>query len=125
MQDVQGAQVLVVDDEVSIRNLLRVSLESRGFLVREAENGSSALAAIATESPQLIVLDLGLPDIDGLEVLKRLREWSKTPVLILTVEDDENKKVELLDAGADDYLTKPFGVPEFLARVRVALRRHS
>jgi two-component system KDP operon response regulator KdpE len=122
---VKEARILVVDDEASIRNLLRVSLESEGFSVALAENGGIALHSAPEFHPHLIILDLGLPDMDGLEVLKRLRSWTTIPIVILTVVDDERKKVELLDAGADDYLTKPFSMPELLARVRVGIRRHN
>jgi two-component system KDP operon response regulator KdpE len=117
-----SVRILLVDDEASIRNLLRISLESHGFQVSEAENGQRGLKMAVDFHPHLIILDLGLPDVDGLEVLKSLREWTKIPILILTVSDDEATKVQLLDAGANDYLTKPFSMPELLARVRVALR---
>lgn len=118
-----GKRLLVIDDEKAIRRLLRASLEAAGYVVMEAVDGAAGLREAATQAPELVVLDLGLPDMGGLEVLKRLREWSKVPVLILTVQDSEADKVALLDAGADDYLTKPFGVPELLARLRV-LERH-
>lgn len=117
-----GARILVIDDEQAIRRFLRISLEAEGYTYLEAENGEGGLVAAATHRPELIILDLGLPDADGATVLQRLREWSSVPVIILTVRDSESEKVTLLDAGADDYLTKPFGVPELLARVRVALR---
>ncbi len=116
------AKILVIDDETAIRRFLRISLEAEGFQVIEATSGKEGLAMAASHVPQVIVLDLGLPDMDGGEVLHQLREWTDMPVIILTVRDDERTKVALLDAGADDYLTKPFGVPELLARVRVALR---
>jgi two-component system, OmpR family, KDP operon response regulator KdpE len=116
--------VLVIDDERPIRRLLRVLLEAQGYQVCEAETGNLGLQLAATRRPDVILLDLGLPDMDGLVVLKRLREWSRTPVLILTVRDREADKVAALDNGADDYLTKPFGTDELLARLR-ALRRHS
>lgn len=115
-------RILIIDDELAIRNLLRLSFESAGFKVGEAENGEKGLKKAADFHPHLIVLDLGLPDKSGFDVLKELRKWTKVPVLVLTVSDDESTKVALLDGGADDYLTKPFGVPELLARVRVALR---
>ena len=118
-----GKRLLVIDDEKAIRRLLRASLEAAGYVVLEAVDGAAGLREAATQAPELVVLDLGLPDMGGLEVLKRLRAWSKVPVLILTVQDSEADKVALLDAGADDYLTKPFGVPELLARLRV-LERH-
>ncbi len=117
-------RILIVDDEPAIRNLLKISFLSGGFKVEEAENGEQGLKRASEFHPHLIILDLGLPDIDGLYLLKELRKWTKVPVIVLTVSDDEKSKVTLLDAGADDYLTKPFGVPELLARVRVALRNH-
>ena len=116
-------EVLVIDDEVQIRRLLRVTLEGAGFRVREAEGGEPGLAEAATKRPDAIILDLGLPDVPGLEVLKRLREWSRLPVLILSVRGQEADKIEALDAGADDYLSKPFGGGELLARLRAMLRR--
>jgi len=115
---------LVIDDERAIRRLLRLLLESQGYQVCEAETGNLGLQMAATRRPDVILLDLGLPDMDGLTVLKRLREWTRTPILILTVRDGEADKVAALDNGADDYLTKPFGGNELLARLR-ALRRHS
>ena len=114
---------LIVDDEVQIRRLLRVALEAENYQVREAENGRQGLVEIANYKPAIVLLDLGLPDMDGLELLKRLREWSEAPVIVLTVRDDENEKVTALDAGADDYVTKPFGTPELLARLRAAQRK--
>lgn len=115
--------VLVVDDEVQIRRLLRATLEGAGYAMREAATGQLALNEIAFRQPDAVVLDLGLPDMSGLEVLRRLREWTEVPVLILSVLGQEEDKVAALDAGADDYLTKPFGGAEFLARIRVMLRR--
>ena len=117
------SEVLVIDDEVQIRRLLRVTLEGAGFRVREAEGGALGLAEAATKRPDAIILDLGLPDLPGIEVLKRLREWSRLPVLILSVRGQEADKIEALDAGADDYLSKPFGGGELLARLRAMLRR--
>ena len=114
---------LIIDDEVQIRRLLRVALEADNYQVREAENGRQGLVEIANYKPAIVLLDLGLPDMDGLELLKRLREWSETPVIVLTVRDDENEKVTALDAGADDYVTKPFGTPELLARLRATQRK--
>lgn len=114
---------LVIDDELQIRRLLGVALEGAGYLVREAESGSHGLQAVSTLRPDVILLDLGLPDLDGLTVLRRLREWSRTPVVILTVRDAEEDKVVALDAGADDYVTKPFSTAELLARLRAAQRR--
>ena len=118
----EQTRILVIDDEPAIRNLLRLNLESQGFVMTEAETGEAGLRAAETSHPHLIILDLGLPDLSGLDVLKRFRTWTSIPILILTVADDEETKVDLLDAGADDYLTKPFGIPELLARIRVGLR---
>ena len=115
--------VLVIDDEVQIRRLLRITLEAAGINVVEADTGRIGLEEAARSHPDAVVLDLGLPDMGGLEVLKLLREWSKVPVLVLTVLAAEADKVSALDAGADDYLTKPFGSAELLARIRAILRR--
>ena len=114
---------LVIDDEVQIRRLLRVALESENYQVDEAQTGQQGLVEIANRKPAIILLDLGLPDMEGLEVLKRLREWSEAPVLVLSVRDDEGGKVAALDAGAEDYVTKPFSTPELLARLRAAQRK--
>ena len=114
---------LVIDDEVQIRRLLRVVLEGEDYEVHEAESGQHGLQEVAARRPNIILLDLGLPDMDGLEVLKRLREWSEAPVLVLSVRDDEQGKVAALDAGAEDYVTKPFSTPELLARLRAAQRK--
>jgi two-component system KDP operon response regulator KdpE len=114
---------LIIDDEVQIRRLLRVALESQNYQVHEAETGQQGLVDLANSKPSVVLLDLGLPDLDGLEVLKRLREWSEAPVVVLTVRDDEREKVAALDAGADDYVTKPFSSPELLARLRAAQRK--
>ena len=114
---------LIIDDEVQIRRLLRVALENENYQVHEAETGQQGLAEISNRRPAIVLLDLGLPDMDGLEVLKRLREWSEAPVLILSVRDDEAGKVAALDAGAEDYVTKPFSTSELLARLRVAQRK--
>ena len=114
---------LVIDDEVQIRRLLRVALENENYQVHEAETGQQGLMEIATRKPDVILLDLGLPDLEGFEVLKRLREWSEAPVIVLTVRDDVQEKVAALDAGADDYVTKPFSTPELLARLRVVQRK--
>lgn len=116
------ARILIVDDEAPIRRFLRVALEAEGHEVIESATARDGLATTARESPALVVLDLGLPDADGLKVLRELRRWSQVPVLILSVRADEAGKVEALDAGAQDYVVKPFGVKEFLARVRGLLR---
>lgn len=118
-------KIVIIDDETSIRRFLKVSLEAHGFQVFEAASGGVGLQEVIARRPDIILLDLGLPDLSGIEVLKRLREWSKTPIIVLTVKDLESEKVEALDQGADDYVTKPFGVPELLARIRVALRHVS
>jgi two-component system, OmpR family, KDP operon response regulator KdpE len=117
-----GVRILVIDDEAAIRRLLKISLEAEGYVFLEAADGQQGLVMASTQRPELVILDLGLPDNDGLIILKRLREWSAVPVIVLTVRDSDAEKVALLDAGADDYLTKPFSVPELLARARVALR---
>ena len=114
---------LIIDDEVQIRRLLRVALEAAGYAAHDAETGQMGLQEIALRRPDVVLLDLGLPDMGGLEVLRRLREWSEVPVLILSVRDAESDKVAALDAGADDYVTKPFSTAELLARLRVAQRR--
>jgi two-component system KDP operon response regulator KdpE len=115
--------VLVIDDEAAIRRLLRAALEPQNYQVCEAETGQLGLQEAVGRRPDVVILDLGLPDMDGLTVLKRLREWSQTPVLVLTVRDREADKVAALDSGADDYLTKPFGTAELLARLRAVQRR--
>jgi two-component system KDP operon response regulator KdpE len=115
--------VVVIEDEASIRHFLLAALEQEGLYVHEAETGRAGMIAVETRKPDLVILDLGLPDIDGVEVIRRLREWSEIPILVLSARTQEAQKVEALDAGAEDYLTKPFGVAECLARVRVLLRR--
>lgn len=121
-----GARILVVDDEAPIRRFLRISLQSEGYAVIEADSAQAALALAATRTPDLVVLDLGLPDADGKEVLRELRGWSRVPVIVLSVRTAESEKVLALDDGANDYVTKPFGIQEFLARVRNLLRqRHA
>jgi two-component system KDP operon response regulator KdpE len=117
-----GVRVLVVDDERPIRRFLQASLSAHGCTVFEAATGQEALSAVATDRPDVVILDLGLPDIDGIEVTRQLREWTSIPIIILSVREHEADKIAALDAGADDYLTKPFGVGELLARLRVALR---
>ncbi len=116
------SKVLIVDDESQMRRLLRVSLERNGYEVSEASNGKQALAEAVRTQPDLVVLDLGLPDSDGIEVLKRLREWTQAPIVIVSVRYHEDEKINALDNGADDYVTKPFGTRELLARLRVAER---
>jgi two-component system KDP operon response regulator KdpE len=118
-----GLRVLVVDDEPAIRTFLRVSLAAHGYTVFEAANGQAALSAVTTHRPDIVILDLGLPDVDGIEVTRLLRQWMRLPIIILSVRGQEADKIAALDAGADDYLTKPFGVGELLARMRVASRR--
>ena len=113
---------LVIDDEVQIRRLLRVTLEADGYRVLEAATGQDGITEAAQRRPDVVLLDLGLPDLDGVTVLKRLREWSRVPVVVLSVRDREEDKIAALDHGADDYVTKPFGTGELLARLRVALR---
>ncbi len=116
-------RILVVDDEVEIRRFLRASLGIHGNTVFEAANGQDALRMAINNRPDLVILDLGLPDLDGVEITRRLREWTRMPIIILSVRNQEQIKIEALDAGADDYLTKPFGVGELLARIRVVMRR--
>jgi two-component system KDP operon response regulator KdpE len=115
-------RVLIVDDEPQIRRFLRTSLSAHGYRVIEAAGGQEAMTLLATERPELVLLDLGLPDIDGLEVIRRLREWSMVPIIVVSVRGREAEKIEALDCGADDYVTKPFGMGELLARMRTALR---
>lgn len=118
----QDVRILLIDDEPAVRNVVKMSLETSGYKVSEASDGQSGMAMIAKFHPHLVLLDLGLPDLNGFDVLKELRKWTRVPIIILTVTDNEQTKVALLDSGADDYLTKPFGSKELLARVRVALR---
>src|SRR5574340_1206668 len=118
-------RVLVVDDEAPIRRYLRLALAAQGMSVHEAAGGLEALSAVLALRPDSIILDLGLPDIEGVEVTRRLREWSQVPIIILSVREAEQEKIAALDAGADDYLTKPFGTGELLARMRVALRKQA
>jgi len=113
---------LVIDDEVQIRRLLRLTLEAQGYRVFDAVSGQEGLLEAAQRRPDVVLLDLGLPDMDGVEVLKRLREWSRVPILVLSVRDREEQKIAALDNGADDYVTKPFSSGELLARLRVAQR---
>ncbi|HCF6436158.1 TPA: response regulator [Pseudomonas aeruginosa] len=115
--------ILLIDDEPQIRKFLRISLNAQGYRVLEAGTGEEGLAQAALNRPDLVVLDLGLPDRDGQDILRDLREWSQVPVLVLSVRASEGEKVLALDGGANDYVTKPFGIQEFLARVRVLLRQ--
>jgi two-component system KDP operon response regulator KdpE len=118
-------RILVVDDEPQIRRLLRVSLGAQGYQVHEAARGEEAVSRTATDRPDLLILDLGLPDIDGLQVIRRVREWTDTPIIVLSVREQEAQKVEAFTLGADDYVTKPFGMAELLARIAVALRHRT
>ncbi len=119
----EGARILVIDDEHEIRRMLNVALSAHGYAVAEAPSGKEGLNQALIFHPDLLILDLGLPDLDGMEVIHALREWSQVPVIILSVRERESDKIDALDAGADDYLTKPFGMGELLARIRVAIRR--
>ena len=123
MTEATESRVLVVDDEPQIRRALGINLRARGYEVDLAEDGEQALALAASHPPDVVVLDLGLPGIDGVEVIRGLRGWSRVPIIVLSVRDAESDKVAALDAGADDYVTKPFGMDELLARLRAALRR--
>lgn len=116
-------RILVVDDEPSIQRFLHTALDTGEFSLHQANNGHAALAAAAATRPDVILLDLGLPDMDGVDVIRRIREWSPVPIIVLSVRDREDDKVQALETGADDYLTKPFGVAELIARIRAALRR--
>lgn len=118
----EGPSVLVVDDEPQIRRFLKLGLESNGYHVHETSTGHDALMKLAQLRPDLVILDIELPDMDGLEVLSRLREWTQIPVIMLSVRDADKDKIAALDAGADDYLTKPFSIDELMARMRVAQR---
>lgn len=115
--------ILLIEDEAPIRRFLKISLEAQGYRVLEARRGEDGVAVAAERNPDLVILDLGLPDIDGQKVVTRLREWSSVPILVLSVRDEEGEKVRALDAGANDYVTKPAGISELMARVRVLLRQ--
>lgn len=115
--------ILIIDDEVQIRRFVKIGLESQGYKVFEAENGEQGLNLIVMKKPDIILLDLNLPDSKGIDVLKKIREWYKAPVIVLTVRDSDESKIELLDSGADDYITKPFNMGELIARMRAILRR--
>src|SRR5689334_1153966 len=123
-QEESGAVVLLIEDEVQIRRFLRASLINNGYKLIEAATAQEGLAQFGKHLPDLVILDLGLPDRDGLDVTAQLREWTSTPIIVLSAREQEHDKIAALDAGADDYLTKPFGVGELLARMRVA-RRHT
>jgi two-component system KDP operon response regulator KdpE len=116
------ARILIVDDEPQIRKFLEISLRAQGHVVLQADTGEAGLAALATQGADLVILDIGLPDRDGHAVLRELRQWSHVPVIMLTVRADEREKVAALDGGADDYVTKPFGIQELMARIRALLR---
>jgi two-component system KDP operon response regulator KdpE len=116
--------ILIIEDELPIRRFLRATLANHGFQIAEATSGQAGLKQAIEQPPDLVLLDLGLPDMDGLEVTRRLREWSKVPIIVLSARNQEHDKIAALDAGADDYLTKPFGVGELMARIRAA-RRHT
>jgi len=118
----KGARILIIDDEEQIRRLLRVALEGHDYQIGEASSGHDGLRQAATFHSDLIILDIGLPDLNGLTLLERIREWSQVPVIMLTVQEHEEEKIKALDSGADDYVTKPFSMGELLARIRVALR---
>jgi two-component system KDP operon response regulator KdpE len=120
-----SATILLIEDEKQMRRFLRVTLQSEKYLVIEAETAADGLTQAATRNPDIVLLDLGLPDMDGLEVIEKLREWSAVPVIVISARDQEGDKIKALDGGADDYLTKPFGAGELLARIRVALRHGS
>lgn len=115
--------VLIVDDEPAIRRFLRTSLDAQGYTITEAVSGEDALKIVATSHQDIVILDLGLPGMDGVEVTRKLREWTNIPIIILSVREHENDKIAALDAGADDYLTKPFGIGELMARMRVSIRK--
>lgn len=119
---IEGPKILLIEDEQEIRRFLRVSLGSHGYRLTESATGKEGILQAATQQPDLMILDLGLPDIDGMEVIRQVREWSQMPIIILSARGKEQEKVVALDAGADDYLTKPFSVGELVARIRVALR---
>ena len=115
--------ILVVEDDAAVRNLMAVTLETRGYRYHLAQNGAEALIEATTHQPDVMLLDLGLPDMDGVEIIRKVRSWSGMPIIVISARSEDTDKVEALDAGADDYLTKPFSVDEMLARLRVALRR--
>jgi two-component system KDP operon response regulator KdpE len=122
MTTTNGARILIIDDEPQIRKLLKVTLQVHNFEINESSSGEDGVYQASIVHPDLIVLDLGLPDISGMEVLRRIREWSRIPIIVLTAKDREEDKITALDSGADDYVTKPFSMGELVARIRVALR---
>lgn len=122
MTTLANQRILIVDDEMAIRRFLRTSLKAQGYVVYEAHTGEEALIEVANKRPDLVILDIGLPGMDGIAVTRELRQWSKVPILILSVLDQDREKIVALDAGADDYLTKPFSLGELMARMRVAFR---
>jgi len=117
--------ILIVEDDVSVKNLMVTAIDMQNYTSYVAENGSQAIMTAMTKKPDIMLLDLGLPDMDGVEVIKKIRSWSRMPIIVVTARTDDSYKIEALDAGADDYLTKPFSVEELLARIRVAIRRLS
>lgn len=119
------ASILLIEDEAQMRRFLRVTLQGHGYRLYEASTGQAGLVEGTTRNPDVVLLDLGLPDIDGIEITKRFREWSEVPIIVISAREQEEDKVKALDAGADDYLTKPFGASELLARIRVALRHRT
>ncbi|MHB8771370.1 MAG: response regulator [Syntrophales bacterium] len=120
-----AAAILLIEDELQMRRFLRVTLQSENYRVLEAETAADGLSQAATRNPDVVLLDLGLPDMDGLEVIEKLREWTAMPVIVISAREQEGDKIRALDGGADDYLTKPFGAGELLARIRVALRHRA
>lgn len=120
-----NAMILIVEDEKAIRNFMKISLDTQGYRILESPNGSEALALVMSYNPELIILDLGLPDMDGIEVIRRIRNFKETPIIIVSARGQDRDKIDALDLGADDYITKPFSMGELLARVRVLLRRAS
>ena len=118
-------KILVVEDDSTVRNLITTTLKSNNYAYITAANGEAAIAAATTQQPDIVFLDLGLPDLDGVEIIKRIRTWSQMPIIVISARSEDADKVAALDAGADDYLTKPFSVTELLARLRVAQRRIS
>ena len=115
--------ILVVEDDIQVQKLITVTLKAEGYRFLTAQTGQAAVISVATHNPDIILLDLGLPDIDGVEVIRRIRSWSNVPIIVISARSDDPDKIDALDAGADDYLTKPFSVAELLARLRVTLRR--